>query len=246
MSESVIRAARGQLSPEERLRHSRFLFDRDKRDFAVAHTLLRRCLSARGGRAPLEWAFAADPRGKPMLAKQDALDTPLAFNLSHTAGLVACAVGEDVEVGIDVERIDRDIDAVDLASRFFSSSESGAVRRLEGIEQRTRFAELWTLKEAFIKAIGEGLSCPLDAFSFTFGSSGSLEFDWRRSTSATMWLFALFAPSPDHRMAVAIGTRGSLPELRVVNDARNASTCDGLLKPLRSCIVATHGAQRGP
>lgn len=237
MDHATIRGVAAQLPVEERLRHDRFVFERDRRDFAVAHALLRRCLSAQGDRAPHEWAFTAGTYGKPSLAPADAARNRLAFNLSHTHGLVACAVTRGFDIGVDVERLYRGTDVLELAARFFSPEESVALQQLEPAERQIRFAEIWTLKEAFIKAIGEGLSCPLNEFSFTFGDPPSLGFNSARSTRAARWCFALFAPSNEHRMAIAIGSNfDEPPSLSVhIDQASNAGYAIAL-EPLRIAI----------
>jgi 4'-phosphopantetheinyl transferase len=205
MDHAAIGAAVGQLSVEERSRHDRFVSASQRRDFAVAHALLRRCLSAHGDREPCQWRFVDGPYGKPSLTPEDIARTRLAFNLAHTNGLVACVVSRDVPVGVDVEDINRRTDALAVGSRFFSTSEAAALSQVPACDRHTRCIELWTLKEAFVKAIGEGLSCPLHEFSFTFGDPPSLGFEWVRQTSPAFWCFALFAPSDGHRMAIAVG-----------------------------------------
>lgn len=235
LHDSAVSAAVAQLSSEERQRHDRFRFEPDRRDFAVAHALLRGCLSARGDRAPDAWRFTADQNGKPRLAPEDAARTHLVFNLSHTAGLVACAVGCDADIGVDVQPIDSRIDMLAFSDRYFTSSEAAALRRLDPPGRQTRFAEIWTLKEAFIKATGEGLSCPLDAFSFSFGSADSLHFDCARSTEARSWSFMLFEPSPEYRMAVAIGTNAPVPPTLSV---------DPELTPVRRAIALPRAPSR--
>lgn len=120
LDDGLIRAAVEQLSEEERRRHDRLSFSRDRRDFAVAHTLLRRALSAHGDRAPHEWTFTSNAYGKPALAPGMGASTQLSFNLAHTDGLVASVVTRNAALGIDVEAVDRRIDALALASRFFS------------------------------------------------------------------------------------------------------------------------------
>lgn len=245
MEPATIRGAVGQLGVDERRRHDRFVFERDRRDFAVAHALLRRCLSAQGDRAPHEWCFAAGAHGKPSLAPLDAARNRLAFNLSHSHGLVACAVTRGFDIGVDVEKLHRGADVLELAARFFSSGESAALQQLEPAERPIRFTEMWTLKEAFIKAIGEGLSCPLDEFSFTFGDAPSLSFDSARSTESARWCFALFAPSNEHRMAIAIGSNvEDSPALSVRIDQPPNAGHAAALEPLRIVIADNRLSQR--
>jgi 4'-phosphopantetheinyl transferase len=91
------------LSADERARCARFERAGDRRDYAAAHVLLRRMLTAHGGRPEREWAFVTGPHGKPMLPPGMSDRAGLSFNLAHARGLVACAVAFDVEVGVDVE-----------------------------------------------------------------------------------------------------------------------------------------------
>jgi phosphopantetheinyl transferase len=231
LQEDAIRAAVRELSTAERSRHDRFVFARDRRDYAMAHAMLRRLLSQHGQRAPNEWTFSADANGKPCLAVPGHLDESLVFNLSHTAGLVACAVGRKVAIGIDVERLDHAERTVDLSDRFFADREAKAIRQLASDERRLRFIETWTLKEAFVKAIGEGLSCPLDSFDFVFDGE-LLRFQCARPTRWRSWRFALFAPSPDYRMAIAIGADATEFDVRVTEDLSGLEST-GTLVPLR-------------
>ncbi|HEV8347103.1 MAG TPA: 4'-phosphopantetheinyl transferase superfamily protein [Vicinamibacterales bacterium] len=207
LDDAAVRAAVDELSPEERARHDRMMRERDRRDFAVAHAMLRRSLSARGDCAPHEWIFTKGARGKPALMPDAAARTRLSFNLAHTDGLVACAVAQDAEVGIDVEAVDRRADALGLAGRFFSPAEVAELQRCADGTRLLRFIEIWTLKEAYVKALGEGLSCPLREFAFVFDGPQSLRFESGKVSCAAAWQFALFEPSDRHRMAVAVGSR---------------------------------------
>jgi 4'-phosphopantetheinyl transferase len=203
LSDHEVQAAVTELSDEERARHDRFMFARDRRDFAVAHAMLRRALSAHGNLAPHEWTFVTGAHGKPALMSGDG-PAPLSFNLAHTRGLVACIVGRDADVGIDVEPLDRRTDGLEVASRFFSRTEADALERCDADERQARFIETWTLKEAYVKAIGEGLSCPLASFSFAYDRPGSLRFDAEPQVPVGSWRFELFAPTDRHRLAIAI------------------------------------------
>jgi 4'-phosphopantetheinyl transferase len=205
LDEDAISAAVNQLSPEERARHARFRFARDRRDFAVAHALLRRALSAQFQLPPADWSFVAGTNGKPQLEPDLAARTHLTFNLAHTDGLVACVVTRDAhDVGIDVEAIDRRTDALELARRHFSPFEIADLQQCPADSRQTRFIEVWTLKEAYVKAIGDGLSCPLDTFGFVFDGPSSLRFRSADAAESASWRFGLFAPSDRHRLAVAV------------------------------------------
>ena len=203
---AAIDAAVSVLSDEERARHRRFHFPRDARDYAAAHALLRHTLSGLDGRAPDRWRFDASANGKPFLVPEDAFRA--AFSLSHTHGMVACAVTQDAcardGVGVDVECIDRAVDAVDIAARFFAPAESAALAQLNEKERLDRFFDLWTLKEALVKALGVGLAMSLSSLAFTIGPGGVINLDAPADIDANTWQFRLFAPGPRHRLAVAV------------------------------------------
>jgi 4'-phosphopantetheinyl transferase len=126
------------------------------------------------------------------------------FNLSHTHGLVACAVARGTSLGIDVERVDRLTAGPEIAARYFAPLE---IRMLDGQppdDYASRFIELWTLKEAYIKAIGTGLAHPLDSFAFVFEGSSGLQFAAPPGIAASDWQFLLAVPAMNHRMAIAV------------------------------------------
>jgi 4'-phosphopantetheinyl transferase len=195
------------LSPDERARHARFVFPEDARDYAAAHLLLRQALSRYEPVAPSAWTFDAEPGGKPRLIDNGGQPT-LSFNLSHTRGLVACAIAREGDIGVDVERLDRAIDDREISRRFFSDREHAWLERQDPAVRPARFVELWTLKEAYLKATGLGLATPLDAFSILWDGDAGLVFDGAPGDDLEAWSFALYAPSPDTRLAVAIRSAG--------------------------------------
>ncbi len=203
LDEHTFERALDILSVEERARHAKLAFADDRRDFAAAHLLLRQTLSEHGPRHARDWVFVHGRNGKPGLAHRDDGQPDLSFNLTHTRGLVACVVAHGVDVGIDVERIDDAVDSLDIARRHFQPAEVADVERCRGDERGTRFAELWTLKEAYVKATGDGLSGGLDEYAFTFEGRTALRCDRGDRTLAGAWKFALFKVS-DYRLAVAV------------------------------------------
>ena len=229
--------ARALLSPDERARHDRFRFERHRQEFAIAHALLRTTLSEFGAAAPCDWRFEIGAHGKPALAP-GVPAASLAFNLSHADGLVACAVAiqrthrsaptadgpaaAPVLVGLDVELVTRATDWRRIASRYFSSAELARIDRAPQTEQATRFFELWTLKEAFAKALGLGLSQSLDAAVFEVDGGACTGCTLPDGMTAAAWTFALYQPAPEHRLAVAISD-GSARRWRIdVRDAAGA------------------------
>lgn len=190
------------LCEEERERRDRFHFHKDRRDFAAAHGLLREALSKYSAdRHPADWRFRKDAFGKPHLAG-DNLPAPLEFNLSHTTGFVACAISSK-RVGIDVERVRQNMDYEALVQSQFSREEFKMVNELSMDARVDRVIELWTLKEAFLKAVGQGLSGALDSIWFELDSN-SIRFHAPEDFDVGKWKFALFSPQPRLRMAVVV------------------------------------------
>ena len=174
LSQDDLDAAIALISSEERARRDRFHFARDRRDYAAAHALLRASLARAAGRPPGEWRFDAEPRGKPTLQPGDPARGSLSFNLSHTHGLVACAIASGADLGVDVERIDRGANADGIAGRYFAASEIAWLRAVPAKAYAARFITLWTLKEAYLKATGEGISESLTKMAFEVGDDGRM------------------------------------------------------------------------
>lgn len=206
LDELALASAVALLSSDERARHERIRTKSDRDEYAIAHALLRSALSEFGDRRPEAWRFADGPFGKPALT--DPVSS-LSFNLTHARGLVACAVAASADVGLDVEAITRATNWRGIASRYFSSAEREEIDRLEPGRQAARFFELWTLKEAFVKALGVGLSQPLSAITFSAERPEAVGFAPPNGVDAAVWQFGSFAPTPAHRLAVAVsdGTR---------------------------------------
>jgi 4'-phosphopantetheinyl transferase len=150
----------------ERARAARFVFPRHRVQFITAHALVRTALGRLCGVPPAAWRFVADAHGKPSAWLEDG-PAPVSFNLSHTEGMVGLAIrlGAGWAIGFDLEPVARTVDLA-VADRFFAARE---VAWLGGLAESARaegFVRLWTLKEAFIKATGKGLTQNLAAFSF--------------------------------------------------------------------------------
>jgi 4'-phosphopantetheinyl transferase len=192
------------LSPDERARADRFSFAEDRREFVSARALLRRTLSRHRPLTPDAWRFEPGEHGKPMLARDCQTTSPLHFNVSHTRGLVACVVSVVGDVGIDVERTDRAADVDALAARFFDATELARLRDLPASARPTRFFELWTLKEAYLKARGVGMTMPLRHPVFEFVDPDALRFSTGEQSPPAGWRFALYGVGRDrYRAAVA-------------------------------------------
>jgi 4'-phosphopantetheinyl transferase len=152
------------LDAEEKARMVRFVHARNRIEFAAAHGLTRLALGQALSVPPGALAFTEGPNGKPSV-RRDGRPAPVSFNLSHTNGMVGVAVlaQPDVPVGFDLERFDRRIE-LDIADRYFRPEEVNWLTSLPVEERPHGFLRLWTLKEALIKATGEGLSRELASF----------------------------------------------------------------------------------
>ncbi|WP_111977975.1 4'-phosphopantetheinyl transferase family protein [Algibacillus agarilyticus] len=164
-----LKASEGHLlNAAEQKKLSEFKFEADQLRYLVTRLFIRKILSHYfSGISPEYWHFKTNAFGKPSIANQK-MPFLLPFNLSHTRQQIVCAVSSGVDVGIDIEHVDALREYSDIAARFFSSPESDYIQSLDTEHQRHAFYQIWTLKEAFIKAEGKGLSLPLDQFSFRF------------------------------------------------------------------------------
>ena len=148
---------RSTLSSQERERAARFASERDRARFVAARGFLREILGACLSAEPQSVEFTYSPKGKPSLGGAFAR-TGLQFNLAHSGGLAVFAVARHGVVGVDVEQIRPVPDLSALIERFFSAGECAQIKRLPEEEQVLRFFKIWTRKEAWLKATGEGLT----------------------------------------------------------------------------------------
>lgn len=154
---------RRTLEPHELERAGRFHFEKHRRHFVVARGFLRSVVAGYLGTQPESLRFVYGTYGKPAVEGEHSLR----FNLSHSNEVALLAVTVDADVGVDVEHIRADFASEDIARRFFSRAEVDTFNALAKEEQVAAFFRCWTRKEAYIKAIGKGLSQPLDAFDVT-------------------------------------------------------------------------------
>ena len=225
----AVRAAEETLSVDELTRANRFRLAEDRRDYVVAHDLLRRALSRLESIPPADWLFEAGEHGKPFVRSSD-----LTFSLSHTRGFVACATSRRVRLGLDVERIDRAVNETEIAERFFARAEAEALERTSDDQKAPQFMELWTLKEAYVKAVGLGLLQPLTELSFDLSRETRIGYDLPLDVDRETWTFALFAPLPSVRMAVAVSEESGEAVRFIVRPADTAEHDVTGLRPFRT------------
>ena len=171
--------------------------------FLLGRVMARDLVGRALGVAPDAWSWREGPHGRPEIA---APDTLLRFNIAHSSGLVACALAHGRDVGVDVEDLKRRPVEPAVVSRYCSPFEAADVEA-QGDAWHDRFLVYWTLKEAYLKARGIGISVHLSDISFSLGPSGvTLAFLDSLAGTDTRWQFALIQPSDQHLLAVAAST----------------------------------------
>jgi len=218
----LLRAAERLLTPEERARRDRFALEEPRVAFVLGRGMVRTSLARCTGVAPGQVRLRIGPHGRPELDGESG-SPPVRFNLTHTRGLVACALARAARVGVDAEDLDRGLDHGAIARRHFAPAEVEQLRGLSGEPLRRRFFALWTLKESYLKARGEGISLGLSRFAFRLDPI-RLELEPGLDDDPSAWQFELLEPSPRHLVAMSV-KRGRQPDLEVaVREVRMFST----------------------
>jgi len=191
------------LTADEQRRARELRFPRDRKRFIVARARLRQLLASRLDAPPASIELQYGRRGKPELARKFAA-SKLKFNLSHSEDLAVYAFTSCGEVGVDVEAIRPLPDADDIATRFFSRGENAAYLALPPRHRPLGFFNCWTRKEAFIKALGDGLYYPLDAFDVTLAPGAPARILRVGSTPGRLcgWDLESFSPAAGFVAAV--------------------------------------------
>ena len=205
-----------RLSSEEQLRAGRFVFERDCRRFVIGRVRLRELLAERLNERPEAIELTYGPRGKPALAPRLA-KSGLHFNLSHAEDVAVYAFAFGLEVGVDVEAVRELRDADEIAKRFFSRHERGAYFALDPHDRLQGFFNCWTRKEAFIKAVGDGLFRPLDSFDVSVAPGIPAEILRVGDTPGERcgWQIESFSPAPGFVAAVvSADPERAIPGLR--------------------------------
>jgi 4'-phosphopantetheinyl transferase len=196
--EAALDAHRRLLADDERARAQRFVFERDRRRYTVVRATLRRLLGRYLDRDPQTIDFVYGAQGKPALAPASG-DPVIAFNLSHAEELAAYAFSLHGQIGVDIEYHRPLKDMRQLAATVFSSTELAALDALPHDRQPAAFYACWTRKEAFIKAIGQGLSFPLKEFDVTLtpGEPARLLRIRDDAEAAQRWALVAFTPGDE-------------------------------------------------
>jgi 4'-phosphopantetheinyl transferase len=199
------------LAPDEAARAARFRFARHRRRFTVARGVVRELVGRYLGSPPEEVAFAYGANGKPHLAPP--AGARLALNVTHSAELAVVAFSAAVELGVDVERRRAMPRALEIAARFFSPAERRALAALPPAARDDAFFRCWTRKEAYLKAVGDGLTVRLAGFDVTLGPGDPprlLAIDGDPGRAAA-WELAHLEPAAGYLGALVVPARPAGP-----------------------------------
>lgn len=180
------------LSPAELIRLERFRYGTDRQRYLVTRALVRTVLSRYVAVTPATWQFLENAYGKPGIdhwldadqlgapgsgpCSDSCFSAPLSFNVSHTQGLILLGVTRDRALGVDLEHLHQGAAPLAMVPRIFAAAESSALQALPADQRQQRFFQYWTLKEAYLKARGEGLTLAMDGFSFDFTAPERMRF----------------------------------------------------------------------
>jgi len=204
-TETCLQKLQQTLSTDEQTKAERFHFPKDRSQFIVSRAALRAILSRYLHINPSLLRFEYNPYGKPSLTIAQGGNT-LRFNLSHTRGIALIALTKNREIGVDIEGINPKFPYLEIAENFFSPLEKSALSSLPEHLQPTAFFTCWTRKEAYIKAVGKGLSIPLNEFDVTLapGEAAALLNVEQNPDEASKWSLIELIPSSDMVAAVAV------------------------------------------
>ena len=188
-------SAEAMLNAAEIARANRFVKPAMRRVFILAHAMLRDVLGQHLDMDPKTIVFRSHPHGKPYLGSANPYD--LQFNLSHSDDIAICAIARNRQIGVDIEKISPKPSLLQVAERFFAPEECAALNTCSAHDVPELFTQIWTRKEAYIKALGTGLRHPLDAFSVMPSlrtPSGSALISQNTEINQTWFCHGLTAP----------------------------------------------------
>lgn len=173
----------------ERARFARFKHERSAHEFLVGRLMVRRWLAALTAHAPNDWQFIEGFRGRPEVASPH---TSLRFNIAHSGGVVACIFTDGREAGVDVEDLGRRMIEPELWARYCAPSEIADIEAQPEEARHRRFLSFWTLKEAYLKALGLGIGVHLSDIAFTLHPEcPTIEFHDSLAGTSADWAFGM-------------------------------------------------------
>jgi 4'-phosphopantetheinyl transferase len=197
------------LSTDEQAHAARFRFQKDRRYYTAARAILRQVLAGYLEVDPRALTFAYSAKEKPALGGIYS-DSELAFNISHSGGIALFACTRNRQIGVDVEQIRSDFDTDAIARRFFSEAERQELASLPAAERHEAFFRVWTRKEAYIKATGDGLSLPLQDFDVSLvpGHKSALLATRPNAQEAKRWSLRDIRVKPGYAGALCVSGTG--------------------------------------
>ncbi len=234
---------RGHLGPEvlsedERQRAERLRFERERRRFVVCRAALRTILGSYLERPPSELSFRTGAHGKPRLAPGEDI-APIHFNVSHSDELALVAVSRERELGVDIERV-RPLDGMeDIVARHFGPAEQQAFGRLAPAARQSMFYRHWTLKEAYLKAAGVGMSRePADIDVSGAGDHPLWLPDLFGKNDEHGWHARTLDPGPEYAAALVVEGRESMFVTKMIQWVATPLT---LADAAHTVMATTHG-----
>ena len=214
------------LPDSEQQKVQRYRLDKAKHTALITRTFIRLLLSQYEALAPQQWEFTVGELGKPEVKNAS---SPLRFNLSHNDEVIICAVGLTKDIGCDIEKLSRKINVSAIAERFFSPSEALLLKQTP-----SQFFQYWTLKEAFVKATGLGISQGLETFSFKIEEQPQADYNDNirltfnencKEEMAQNWYHRLLFPDDKHCIALSVNNKKQTdkkPIIRLFSETQSA------------------------
>jgi len=201
---SRIQALEQLLCPAEKLRAEKFVFDKHRRRFIAGRGFLRNILGGYLNQQAVNLEFSYGPQGKPALVSSGVHDK-LYFNVSHSHEMALYAISRNRQVGVDIEYLWARQDVENIAQRYFYPGECEVIRSLSAERKKEAFFKAWTIKEAYAKATGEGLSV-LEQVETTLFSNGPAVLRKVHGNPVAMarWLSCQIHPSPEYMAALVV------------------------------------------
>jgi 4'-phosphopantetheinyl transferase len=203
VSATALRSFAETLSRDESERASRFHFERDRNRYIAGRGLLRTVLGKYLQTPPAEVPLVYGPNGKPLLQAASYRQT-IHFNLAHSQNLALLAVTYAGQIGVDVEAVRPLSDAHELVNRFFSARESDTFESVPQSAKPEAFFNLWTRKEAWLKATGEGIGHLLNKVEVSFLPGEPAKLLSLPQDSTSRWTLTDLAPAPGFAGALAV------------------------------------------
>lgn len=206
--DSFLSKYRQIISEDEKERVNRYRFAKDQRNALITRAFIRCILAKYSNTAASDFTFGKNEHDKPFLLNNI---ENISFNLSHTDGLIACTIHQGASIGCDVENNERNNDILNIADRYFSKQETAKLFSLPSEDQSNAFFHYWTLKEAYIKACGQGLAISLQDFSFhlehlneVLNEDIAISFAKHRDDKPESWKHWLLKPNDKHTAAISL------------------------------------------